>query len=112
MLFPKLWIFFFFLNIHEVVLVIDEETLLASFQTTKTCAHTQICYISSFLPWFYLVAGSCGPCHSVNVCWWVASACPGWLGEEGCLHAAWPQGKPAWLLAEQHTTAARSERDR
>lgn len=33
---------FFFLNIHQVVLVIDEETLLASFQTTKTCAHTQI----------------------------------------------------------------------
>ncbi len=56
------------------------------------------------------MAGNCGPCRSVGVCWWAGSVCPGWTGAAGCFRAAWPPGKPAWPPAEPRTTAARSER--
>lgn len=56
------------------------------------------------------MAGSCGPCRSVRVCWWVGSVCPGWLAGAGFLRAAWSPGRPAWPPAELRTTAAKSDR--
>lgn len=75
-----------------------------------THSHRPSFFFFSALPWSCLMAGSCDPCHSVGVCWWVGSVCPGWLVGAGFLRAAWPLGRPAWPPAELRTTAARSER--
>lgn len=87
---------------------IDHYSSTVSSQVPKsTCTPHDNTFI---LPWSCLVAGSCGSYHSVDVCWWVGSVFPGWLGAAGCFHAAWPLGKPAWPPAELRTTAAKSER--